>query len=116
MSAMRYLVTGGAGFIGSHLAEALIKRGGAVRIFDNFATGKESNIAHLQGQVEVIRGDLRDLAAVRAAVDGVEVIFHQAALNSVPRSIADPLATLETNINGTQHILLAARDARVRRV
>jgi nucleoside-diphosphate-sugar epimerase len=112
----QYLVTGGAGFIGSHLAEALVERKLSVRIFDNFTVGKEGNIAHLAGRVEVIRGDLRDLAAVRAAVEGVEVVFHQAALASVPRSIADPLTTLECNINGTQHVLLAARDAKVRRV
>lgn len=116
MKRAQYLVTGGAGFIGSHLTEALLKRGAAVRIFDNFATGKESNIAHLAGQVEVVQGDLRDLAAVRAAVEGVEVVFHQAALASVPRSVADPLTTLECNVNGTQHVLLAARDAKVRRV
>lgn len=119
MTAPRYLVTGGAGFIGSHIAATLLQRGDRVRVFDNLSTGREANIAALQtfgNQVEIVRGDLRDLAAVRAAVAGVEVIFHQAALASVPRSLADPVASLETNVNGTQHILLAARDAGVRRV
>ncbi len=116
MTAGRYLVTGGAGFIGSHLARALVERGAFVRILDNFATGQEANLGDLDGCVEIIRGDLRDLQTVRAAVAGVDVVFHQAALASVPRSIGDPLTSLETNINGTQHVLLAARDAMVRRV
>jgi nucleoside-diphosphate-sugar epimerase len=116
MGSAQYLVTGGAGFIGSHLAQTLVERGKAVRIFDDFSTGKESHITPFAGRVEIIRGDLRDLARVRAAVAGVEVVFHQAALASVPRSIADPLTTLETNVNGTHHVLLAARDANVRRV
>jgi len=112
----RYLVTGGAGFIGSHIAEELLKRGESVRIFDNLATGRELNLAALAGQVQFIRGDLRDMHAVRAAMQGVEVVFHQGALASVPRSIADPVGSLETNINGTHNVLLAARDAGVRRV
>ncbi|HEX8032764.1 MAG TPA: SDR family oxidoreductase [Ktedonobacterales bacterium] len=116
MTAGRYLVTGGAGFIGSHLAHALVERGGVVRVLDNFATGQEANLRDLDGRVEIIRGDLRDLQTVRAAVAGVDVVFHQAALASVPRSIADPVTSLETNVNGTQHVLLAARDAGVRRV
>jgi len=112
----RYLVTGGAGFIGSHIAEALLDAGESVCIFDNLATGKETNLAALKGRARFIRGDLRDLASVRAAVQGVEVIFHQGALASVPRSIADPIGSLETNVNGTQNVLLAARDYGVRRV
>ncbi|HEY7348005.1 MAG TPA: SDR family oxidoreductase [Ktedonobacterales bacterium] len=116
MKPAQYLVTGGAGFIGSHLAQALVKQGKAVRIFDDFSTGKEGNITPLERQAEIVQGDLRDFAAVRAAVEGVEVVFHQAALASVPRSIADPRTTLEVNVTGTQHVLLAARDARVRRV
>ncbi len=114
-----YLITGGAGFIGSHIAETLLHRGESVRVFDNMATGRQSNLEALQGlpgHLEVINGDLRDAAAVRAAVEGTEVVFHQGALASVPRSIADPVASLETNINGTQNVLLAARDAGVRRV
>lgn len=116
MTIARYLITGGAGFIGSHLAEALVERGDSVRVFDSFATGQEANLAPLAGQLEVVRGDLRDLDAVRAAMAGVEVVFHQGALASVPRSIAQPIASLETNVNGTQHVLLAAREAGVRRV
>lgn len=116
MATARYLVTGGAGFIGSHIAETLLDRGESVRIFDNLATGRETNLAALSGCAQFIRGDLRDLKAVRAAVEGVEVVFHQGALPSVPRSIKDPIGSLETNINGTHNVLLAARDAGVRRV
>ncbi len=112
----RYLVTGGAGFIGSHIAEALLDRGESVRIFDNLATGRKSNLVALKSRAQFIEGDLRDLDSVRSAVQGVEVVFHQGALASVPRSIADPIRSLETNINGTQNVLLAARDAGVRRV
>ncbi len=115
----RYLVTGGAGFIGSHIAETLLKQGEVVRVFDNLLTGRQNNLEVLRQygqQAEIIIGDLRDAQAVRTAVAGVEVIFHQAALASVPRSISDPLNSLEININGTQNVLLAARDAKVRRV
>lgn len=112
----RYLVTGGAGFIGSHLAQALLDQGAAVRVLDNFSAGRDRNLAALGGRAEVLRADVRDLNAVRAAVAGVEVVFHEAALASVPESIADPLRALEVNVTGTQHILLAARDAGVRRV
>ncbi|MGH2515740.1 MAG: NAD-dependent epimerase/dehydratase family protein, partial [Ktedonobacterales bacterium] len=116
MTSARYLITGGAGFIGSHIAAALVARGDSVRIFDNFATGRETNLAPLMGQIEVARGDLRELDAVRAAMADVEVVFHEGALASVPRSIANPIASLESNVNGTQHVLLAAREAGVRRV
>ncbi len=116
MTTARYLVTGGAGFIGSHIAEALLDQGESVRVFDNLATGRETNLAALRGNAQFIRGDLRDLDAVRTAVQGVEVVFHQGALASVPRSIADPITSLETNINGTQNVLIVARDAGVRRV
>lgn len=116
MATARYLVTGGAGFIGSHIAGVLISQGEEVRVFDNLATGKEANMAPFKGPVQFIQGDLRDLSAVKAAMQGVEVVFHQGALASVPRSIADPTTSLEANINGTQNILVAARDAGVRRV
>jgi nucleoside-diphosphate-sugar epimerase len=112
----KYLVTGGAGFIGSHIVSALLERGESVRVFDNLATGRESNLKTLKGDIHFIEGDLRDFDSVRGAIQGVEVVFHQAALASVPRSIADPISSLETNINGTQNVLLAARDAGVRRV
>lgn len=113
---IKYLVTGGAGFIGSHIAETLLIRGESVRIFDNLSTGRQANLSALQGRAEFLYGDLRDFDAVKAAMTGVEVVFHQAAMASVPRSIAHPVESLETNINGTQHVLLSARDAGVRRV
>ena len=85
-------------------------------MFDNLATGKEANLAGFKDYIRFVQGDLCNLDAVKAAMQGVEVVFHQGALASVPRSIADPITSLETNINGTQNILLAARDAGVRRV
>lgn len=111
-----YLVTGGAGFIGSHLAEALVKRGDSVRVLDNLSTGKRENIAHLADKIEFVEGDIRDPEAVRRAVAGVNVIFHEAAIPSVPRSVAEPELSHEVNVNGTFNVLLAARDAGVRRV
>ena len=116
MTTARYLVTGGAGFIGSHIAEALLDSGEFVRLLDNLATGRQSNLPALKGRAQFIRGDLRDPNTVRVAMQGVEVVFHQGALASVPRSIADPIGSLETNINGTHNVLLAARDAGVRRI
>ena len=110
------LVTGGAGFIGSHLVEALLARGDAVRVLDNFSTGSCDNLAAVRDRVEVIDGDITDPATVRAAMRGVEVVFHQAALASVPRSVANPLATHRVCVDGTLQVLLAARDAKVRRV
>src|SRR5437763_10958468 len=116
MATARYLVTGGAGFIGSHIAGALLDSGQSVRILDNLATGREGNLAALKQRAEFMQGDLRNFDTVRDAMQGIEVVFHQGALASVPRSISDPITTLETNINGTQNVLLAARDAGVRRV
>ena len=110
------LVTGGAGFIGSHLVEALLRRGDQVRVFDNFSTGRRENVQHLHSDIELIEGDLRDFDAVRRAVAGVEVVFHQAALASVQRSVDDPMTTNAVNVTGTLHVLMAARDAGVRRV
>jgi UDP-glucose 4-epimerase len=110
------LVTGGAGFIGSHLVEALLRRGDWVRVFDNFSTGRYDNLAHIRDDIEIIDGDLRDEAAVRRAVTGVEVVFHQAALASVQRSVDDPVTTNAVNVTGTLHVLMASRDAGVRRV
>jgi nucleoside-diphosphate-sugar epimerase len=111
-----YLVTGGAGFIGSNLAEALVRAGERVRIFDDFSSGKRENLKSFAADVEVIEGDLRDMDAVRRAVDGVTGIYHQAALRSVPRSVDNPLATNDVNITGTLQLLMAARDAGVKRV
>jgi UDP-glucose 4-epimerase len=112
----RCLVTGGAGFIGSHLTAALVARGHAVRVFDNFSTGSLANLAPVRARVEVVTGDLTDLDALRKAAGGEEVIFHQGALASVPRSVADPVATHEACATGTLNVLVAAREAGVRRV
>lgn len=113
-----YLVTGGAGFIGSNLAHALVARGEHVRILDNFATGREENIAELveHKKVELVRGDVADGEAVARAVKGVDYVLHQAAIPSVPRSIEDPLGGDVTNVHGTVTLLDAARKAGVKRV
>lgn len=111
-----YLVTGGAGFIGSHIAARLVERGERVRVFDNLSTGKLENLAPFGFQAELIKGDLRDAAAVRNAMTGVEVVFHQAADPSVPRSMADPAGCYESNVLGTVNVLQAAHEAGVRRV
>ena len=111
-----YLVTGGAGFIGSHIVERLLKDGKQVRVIDNFVTGKRENLNDHIAKLELVEGDILDLELVRKAVEGIEVIFHQAALRSVPLSVDNPLATNEVNIQGTLNILVAARDAGVRRV
>ncbi len=117
---MTYLITGGAGFIGSNLASALLAAGSKVRVFDNFLTGKRENLAGLAEKhgpsFELIEGDLRDLGACRRAVEGAEFVLHQGALPSVPRSVADPVLTSEINVGGTVNLLVAARDAGVRRV
>ena len=111
-----YLVTGGCGFVGSHLVEALVQKGERVRVFDNCSTGKAENIAHLKNQIELIDGDLRELEAVHQAVAGVDYIFHQGARPSVARSLADPILSNNVNIDGTLNLLVAARDAGVKRV
>jgi UDP-glucose 4-epimerase len=110
------LVTGGAGFIGANLVRALLARGDSVRILDNFATGRRSNLDGLEGDVELIEGDLRSYERVHTAVRGSEVVFHQGALGSVPRSVQDPLTSTAVNVEGTLNVLLAARDESVRRV
>jgi UDP-glucose 4-epimerase len=110
------LVTGGAGFIGSHLAARLVADGHDVRVLDNFATGRRSNIAAIGGEVELVEGDIQSYERAHNAVRGCEIVFHQAALPSVPRSIQDPLTSNATNVIGTLNILLAARDEGVRRV
>lgn len=111
-----FLVTGGAGFIGSNIAEALVRRGDKVRIFDNLSTGRISNLAGFRDRVELIQGDLVDPAAVAKAVAGVDCIFHEAALASVPRSVEAPLDTHAACVTGTLHLLDAARRAGVRRL
>jgi UDP-glucose 4-epimerase len=112
----RCLVTGGAGFIGSHVVRGALARGYEVRVLDDFSTGHRRNLAELGSQIELVEGDIRNLAAVRKAVAGCEVIFHLAALGSVPRSVDDPATTHDVNANGSLNVLLAARDAGVRRV
>src|SRR5690606_21194692 len=111
-----YIVTGGAGFIGSHIAERLLKDGHRVRIIDNFCTGKRENIAHLNGDLVVYEVSITDSEALKPIFQGVDYVFHQAALPSVPRSIDDPLTTNEFNVTGTLNVLIAARDAGVKRV
>jgi nucleoside-diphosphate-sugar epimerase len=110
------LVTGGGGFIGSNLVRALLERGDAVRVLDNFSTGSRRNLEELTDDVEIVEGDLRSYERVHAAVRGAEVVFHQGALPSVPRSVQDPLTTTAVNIEGTLNVLLAARDEGIRRV
>jgi UDP-N-acetylglucosamine/UDP-N-acetyl-alpha-D-glucosaminouronate 4-epimerase len=113
---MRVLVTGGGGFIGSNLVRALLERGDDVRVLDNFSTGNRANLADIAGEVEMVEGELRSYERVHAATRGVEVVFHQGALPSVPRSVQDPLTTAAVNTEGTLNVLLAARDESVRRV
>ncbi|MGA2327751.1 MAG: SDR family oxidoreductase [Bryobacteraceae bacterium] len=113
----KYIVTGGAGFIGSMLVRALLERGdGAVGVIDNFLTGREANLEELRDRVEVHRADIRCFEAIAPLVRGAEVVFHLAAVPSVPRSIADPVPSHETNIDGTFHLLRACVEGGVRRV
>lgn len=115
MSARRVLVTGGAGFIGSHLCQRLVRDGWSVRVVDDFSSGKEENLAEIIDEVELIRGDFLDRSLLERAIDDVEVVFHEGAVPSVPRSIAEPERTNEVNITGTLGLLEAARHAGVRR-
>ena len=112
----KYMVTGGAGFIGSHITDRLLQDGHDVIIVDNFMTGRRENIAHLNSDVEIAEIDIRDADAVKKAMRGVEFVFHQAALPSVPRSVANPMESHDVNVTGTLNLLIAARDAGVRRV
>jgi UDP-N-acetylglucosamine/UDP-N-acetyl-alpha-D-glucosaminouronate 4-epimerase len=111
----RYLVTGGAGFIGSHLSEELVRRGHQVRVADSLITGKRANLDHISG-VDIRIGDLAEMDFARAAVDSVEFVLHQAAIPSVPRSVKDPLTSNRANVDATLNVLVAARDAGVRRL
>jgi nucleoside-diphosphate-sugar epimerase len=110
-----YLVTGGAGFIGSHLAEELLRRGDSVRVVDNLVTGRRSNLDHLKG-IDFLEGDLADLSVAQRAADGCDYVLHQAAIPSVPRSVKDPITSNRANVDGTLNVLVAARDAGVKRV
>ena len=111
-----YLVTGGAGFIGSSIARALIARGDGVRVIDNFSTGKRENLGDIADRVELLEGDIRDDKLLARATSGVEVVFHEAAIASVPQSMAEPLENQSVNATGTMRVLEAARHAGVRRV
>jgi UDP-glucose 4-epimerase len=111
-----YLITGGAGFIGSHLVERLVGEGQPVRVIDNFFTGNRKNLEPFEGRYELVEASLLDEAALSRAMQGVEYVLHQAAIPSVPRSIANPKATNEANVSGTLNVLVAARDAGVKRV
>jgi nucleoside-diphosphate-sugar epimerase len=113
---MRALVTGGGGFIGSHLAARLVEEGNDVRILDNFATGRRENLLPLVEEIELVEGDVQSYERAHTAVRGCDVVFHLAALPSVPRSVQDPLTTNAVNVVGTLNVLLAARDSDVNRV
>jgi UDP-glucose 4-epimerase len=112
----RYLITGGAGFIGSNIAHRLVEQGHFVRIIDNFSTGKRENIADITDKIDLIEGDIRYLNTVNRAMDGIDYVIHQAALPSVPRSVETPIESNDVNINGTLNILYAAKEAKVKRL
>lgn len=113
---MRYLVTGGAGFIGSNIVDEILRRGHEVTVLDDFSSGKEENLAHIARRIRLVRGDICDLEAAREACEGADYVLHLAARTSVPRSVKDPIETNRVNIDGTLNVLVAARDAKVRRV
>ena len=113
---MEYLVTGGAGFIGSHLVERLVEQKKKVRVVDNFITGKRENLAPVADRIELFTGDLADPAVCARVCEGVRIIFHEAALPSVPKSVADPATSHRSNLEATFQLLVAARNARVQRV
>src|SRR4029077_9834058 len=115
-AALKALVTGGGGFIGSNIVRALLARGDDVRVLDNFSTGSRTNLAGLEQDVDLVEGDLRSYELVHAVVLGADVVVHEGALPSVPRSVQDPLTTTAVNIEGTLNVLLAARDESVRRI
>ena len=111
MTQPEYLITGGAGFIGSNIAEHLAHTGKTVRILDNFLTGKRDNLLTLEGKADVVEGDLRNMDDCRRAVAGIRYVLHLAALPSVPRSVAEPQLSHDINVTGTLNLLVAARDA-----
>lgn len=113
---MRYLVTGGAGFIGSNIVDELVHRGHDVVVLDDLSTGKEANLASVRGKIDLRAGCITDLPVVQAACQGVDYVVHLAARTSVPKSVTDPLETNRVNIDGTLNVLVAARDAKVRRL
>jgi len=113
---MRYLVTGGAGFIGSNMVDELVRRGQEVTVLDDFSSGKEANLSSVHGKIRLIRGSICDFEAAREACNGVDYVLHLAARTSVPRSVKDPIETNHINVGGTLNVLVAARDAKVRRI
>ena len=116
LTSVPVLVTGGAGFIGSHLVDALLERGARVRVLDNFSTGRHSNLAHCLERIDLVEGDIRDIETCRRFCANMTYVFHQAARGSVPRSMEDPATTIAVNVTGTANVFSAARDAKVRRV
>jgi len=112
----KYLVTGGAGFIGSNIVEGLLNNQESVRVIDNLSTGNIHNLDNFHSEIDFIKGDIRDLSTIQKAMNGIEFVFHQAALPSVPRSIENPVSSNDNNISGTLNVLLAARDNKVKRV
>ena len=113
---MKFLVTGGAGFIGSHIVDALIRNGDKVKVIDDFSSGARENLEGVAGKIELTEGDIRDKAVVGSIMQGVDYVLHQAALRSVPKSLGNPKLYNDVNINGTLNILEAAKEAKVRRV
>ena len=111
-----YLITGGAGFIGSHIVDEVLRRGDNVRVVDNLSTGQEANLAEVRERIKFCQLDIRDLEAMRPCFDGVDYVIHLAALASIPRSIADPITSNAVNVDGTLNVLVAARDAKAKRV
>jgi UDP-N-acetylglucosamine 4-epimerase len=112
----RVLVTGGAGFIGSHLVDALLAHGSEVRVLDDFSTGKRENLSHVRDRVDLLEGSICDLDTCQRACEGATFVLHQAALGSVPRSMSNPARSLEVNVSGTANVFMAARDCGVSRV
>ena len=113
---MRYVVTGGAGFIGSNTVDELVRRGETVIVLDDLSSGKEDNLAEVRSKISIIKGSITDLEAVRKAVQSADYVIHLAARTSVPRSVKDPIDTNKINVEGTLNVLVAARDAKVKRV
>ena len=113
---MRYVVTGGAGFIGSNLVDELVRRGESVVVLDDLSAGKEDNIAEIRNKISFIKGSINDIEAVRRSMQEADYVIHLAARTSVPRSIKDPLETNRVNIEGTLNVLLASRDSKVKRI
>src|SRR5947209_2981317 len=110
------LVTGGAGFIGSHIASALSKQGARVRVIDDLSTGSEENLREIGGDIDFIKASITDTSALARALESVELIFHEAAIPSVPRSVENPAETHEASVNGTFSVLLAAKKKKVRQI